>query len=183
MNNKKKQCKTILCVFTALTLFVGCTIPREEIKLTDNKGIFLSDGKSQTLPIRELEVINNESVLNNLYKENEQLPSEFMMLYDEYQKKNIPIHRYSLNNVHLLLNRNYEKPVFLQIVIGTDENSSQWYYEWKKDSEISFDIDNHISDKNPTAIYITAYKLDDEDIIVEYESYLFLIQKYEEKNI
>ena len=179
ISTMRKVTKYLVLFSVSVLVLGGCSEKREVTDLVDNKGIFLTNGAETTLPILSLIELDSNLALNKTYDEGIRFfaPKIEEYLFDDQ----VPINRFSLEITQLMLDRNYQKPVIIQVDIGTGiDGSILWSYEWIEDEPIIFDITHQFNDNFPDAevlgMVISIFKLDEEDIITEVESYFMAIQ-------
>lgn len=176
-SNKKKS--KLVFLFLILIL-AGCSSKRETVDLIDNKGIFITNGEEITLPVLSLKKLDGQAIINMPYEEGIRFFPEDLEKY--IFDKSISINRFSLEDINIMLNKNYKKPVMLQVSIGDGSGVAiNWDHEWTdSEPELIFDITHQFSqnfpDANTLGVIISVFKLDEENIVTEIESYFMAIE-------
>lgn len=181
IGTKKCFFSSILILVSIAIVLSGCQSRREIIELTNSRGFALTDNAGTILPIVAFEIVDQDELLHAPYQPID--GATHLELGELFRDSNVPIQQFSLSHVNLMLHQNYEKPVILQITIGRPDDSTLWDHVWEEGQEAVFDISGHFGESRwnePLGILITILRLDENDIVVEYERYFFIIQNMEE---
>lgn len=168
--------KILILSFAGLLFFTGCSSSqRKTISLINNQGLSITNKNDIVLPVLSLIHLEKDEIINKDAKLlMNQMPQEIKNYLDTEKYK---INSFSLDHPYLLLNKNYQKPVTVQIAVGDKESVVFWDYEWGEDQhEIVFDLDIYDGDfEGQLGVLINILKTEN-DIVKEYESYFFVFE-------
>lgn len=164
-----------------MTLSTSIHSGSQIIQLKNSRGFALTDGRGTILPISHIMQSDNDALLGSKFMPLDGV-SHFE-LKELYGNPIFPIHQFTLDRVNLLIHQNYQLPINIQITLGTSQSTIFWDYIWEDGQEVIFDLTNHfIGDywNEPIGVLIQLLRVNEVDIIVEYERYFFKIQILEE---
>lgn len=165
-----KKIKFLIVIL--MFLMVGCnTNGKNNITMQDNHGMFIND-ENILYPIYSSIAIDSANLIGLA---NEKLESAILgNFYTQKEKLNIPINELTIKgNAKLLLNKNFKKPIFINVIYSDGEKEIIVPFEWKNDDYIQFDINN--LKKNTVYTFQISYMSKNDDVLNKIESYMFAI--------
>ncbi|MDY6062478.1 MAG: hypothetical protein SPI53_01595 [Erysipelotrichaceae bacterium] len=165
-----KKIKFLIVIL--MFLMVGCnTNGKNNITMQDHHGMFIND-ENILYPIYSSIAIDSANLIGLA---NEKLESAILgNFYTQKEKLNIPINELTIKgNAKLLLNKNFKKPIFINVIYSDGEKEIIVPFEWKNDDYIQFDINN--LKKNTVYTFQISYMSKNDDVLNKIESYMFAI--------
>ena len=150
----------------------------DHITLVNNQGISISNATDIVLPIQSYISLNRDDFIGTevpLHGEYLSLEMTQLLLDGNYT-----INDFSLEHPYLLLNKNYEKPIIIQVAVGHETSIVSWNYFWEEEeNEVLFDLNVFEDYMETLGVIINLFKVEN-NVISEYESYFFVFQNFKE---
>lgn len=168
-----KNFRLPLTILLLLFLF-GCNTTTNEnniVQMKNNQGIYFSS--SNTLyPVYSLKALDTSGLIGESQNDTDLERTLLMTFYKEKELK-IPINELSINaEAKLFLNKNFKKPIHVNIIYSDLEREVIIPYNWEEDY-VQFDINNFKTDVVYT--FQISYIKKESNAINHIETYMFSI--------